>query len=85
MGLTNSFFNVFLWGLLLRIGGAQEPCSFSIADQKPTIILKTIHIQTSVLCNTTIPVDADLTLTVNNAPTHVDLITTYFSNPAISR
>ena len=85
MGLTNSFFNVFFWCLLLRIGAAREPCSSSIANQKPTVILKTIHIQTSILCNTTIPIDSDLTLTVDNAPTHVDLITTYFSNPAVSR
>lgn len=85
MALTNLFVNVFFWALILRIGAAREPCSSSIADEKPTVILKTIHIQTSVLCNTTIPVDADLTLTVDNAPTHVDLITTYFSNPVISR
>lgn len=85
MGLTSSFVSVLFWSLLLRIGAAPEPCSSSIADQKPTVILKTIHIKTSILYNTTIPIDSDLTLTVENAPTHVDLITTYFSNPAISR
>ena len=85
MGLTHSFVGLLFWGFLLCTGAAKEPCSSDIADQKPTVILKTIHIQTSILCNTTIPVDSDLTLTVENAPTHVDLITTYFSSRAISR
>lgn len=85
MGLARSFVSVFFWSLFLCIGAAPEPCSSSIADQTPTVVLKTIHVQTSVIYNTTIPIDSDLTLTVENAPTQVDLITTYFSSPAIRR
>lgn len=85
MGLALSFVNVLLWSLLLCIGAARKPCSSSTADRKTTVVLKTVHIQTAVLYNTTIPVDSGLTLTVDNAPANIDLITTYFSSRAISR
>lgn len=89
MGLALSFVNVLLWSLLwslvLCIGAAREPCSSSTVDRKTTVVLKTVHIQTTILSNTTIPVDSGLTLTVDNAPAKIDLITSYFSSRAISR
>jgi hypothetical protein len=55
------------------------------AELKSTVVLKTIRVQTTILHNTTIPLDPGLTLTVDNAPTHVDLITTYLSGRITSR
>jgi hypothetical protein len=55
------------------------------AQLKSTVVLKTIRVQTTILHNTTIPIDPGLTLTVDNAPTHVDLITSYFSGRITSR
>lgn len=43
------------------------------------VVLKTIHIQTYVIHNTTFPVDGALTISVPNAPTNFELITTYTS------
>ena len=85
MALALSFVKVLLWGFLLCSGAARKPCSSSIAYQEPTVVLKTVHIQTTVMQNTTLPVASGLTLTVDTAPTNVDLITSYFSSRAISR
>ena len=43
------------------------------------VVKHTIHIITNVPHDTTFQVNTDLTITVDNAPTSLDLLTTYFS------
>ena len=43
------------------------------------VVKHTIHIITSVPHDTTFQVNPDLTITVDNAPTNLDFLTTYFS------
>ena len=43
------------------------------------VVKHTIHIITSAPHDTTFQVNPDLTITVDNAPTNLDFLTTYFS------
>ena len=43
------------------------------------VVKHTIHIITNVPYDTTFQVNTDLTITVDNAPTSLDILTTYFS------
>ena len=43
------------------------------------VVKHTIHIITNVPHDTTFQVNTDLTITIDNAPTSLDLLTTYFS------
>ena len=47
------------------------------------VVKHTIHIITSVPYDTAFQVNTDLTITVNNAPTSLDLLTTYFSRSSV--
>lgn len=76
---------LFCYALLLCaacISDAQDACIYRSGPilVNPVVVVKhTIHIITSVLHNTTFQVNTDLTLTVDNAPTSLDFLTTYFS------
>ena len=43
------------------------------------VVKQTIHVITNVPKDTAFEVNPELTISVNNAPTNLDLITTYFS------
>ena len=43
------------------------------------VVKQTIHVITNVPQDTAFEVNPDLTISVNNAPTNLDFITTYFS------
>lgn len=47
------------------------------------VVKHTIHIMTSVPRDTTLQINTDLTLTVDNAPTSLDLMTTYDSESTV--
>ena len=62
---------------------AQDACRFHpvpITDISSVVVVKqTIHIINSVPYDTTWEVNKDLTITVDNAPTNLDIITTFYS------
>lgn len=64
------------------ISAAQDACIYRSGAMlvNPIVVVKhTIHIITSVPHNTTFQVNTDLTVTVDNAPTSLGFLTTYFS------
>ena len=73
----------FYYALLsLNSSAAQDACIYRPGESvvKSVVIVKhTIHIITSVPHDTTFQVNTDLTITVDNAPTSLDFLTTYFS------
>lgn len=64
--------------------GASLPSSCPGTGINDIVVLKTIHIQTSIAQNGTFVVDNSLTVSVENAPTNLDLTTTYISQSATS-
>lgn len=79
---------LFFYAILLLASAA---ASFSIAQDacvygsgamlvnSVVVVKQTIHVVTSVPHVTTFQVNTNLTITVDNAPTSLDLLTTYFS------
>ena len=90
--LFNSTFHCFalvLYWFLTSLAAstkAQDACSVA---QNPTtrvyMVEKSIYIKTSVQYNTSFAVNTDLTVTIDNAPTNLDLITTYTSRDTLTR
>ena len=83
---------LFYYALLLlssaaRTSTAQDACIYRSGDTvKSVVIVKhTIHIITSVLHDTTFQINTDLTITVDNAPTSLNLLTTYFSRSTATK
>ena len=78
---------VFYYALVLLSNAAcsavaQDACIYrpgDIAVKSVLVIKHTIHIMTSVPSPSTFQVNTDLTITVDNAPTSLDFLTTYFS------
>ena len=68
---------------------AHDGCPYHVgysSDISSVVVVKqTIHIKTNVLQDTTFVVNKELTLTVDNAPTNIDTITTFFSQSTISQ
>lgn len=65
---------------------AQDACIYGSGEMivnSVVVVKHTIHIITSVTLDTTLQVNTDLTITVDNAPTSLDLLTTYFSRSTI--
>ena len=61
---------------------AQDACVYPSGEMvvnSVVVVKHTIHIITHVPYDTTFQVNTDLTITVDNAPTSLDLLTTYFS------
>ena len=61
---------------------AQDACIYrsgATLVNSIVVVKQTIHIVTSVPHVTTFEVNTDLTVTVDNAPTSLDFLTTYFS------
>lgn len=61
---------------------AQDACIYRSGEMvvnSVVVVKHTIHIITSVPHNTTFQVNTGLTITVDDAPTSLDLLTTYFS------
>ena len=61
---------------------AQDACVYRSGEMvvnSVVVVKHTIHIITNVPYDTTFQVNTDLTITVENAPTSLDLLTTYFS------
>ena len=79
---------ILLSGIVLQ-PAAQNACPYSFenaGDISSVVVVKqTIHIITDVPYDTTLEINKDLTVTVDNAPTHLDLITTYLSQSAIPK
>lgn len=64
---------------------AQDACVYrsgKMVVDSVVVVKHTIHIMTNVPHDTTFQVNTDLTITVDNAPTSLDLLTTYFSRSA---
>ena len=61
---------------------AQEACIYRTGPllvNSVVVVKHTVHIITSVPHNTTFQVNTGLTVTVDDAPTSLDFLTTYFS------
>ena len=61
---------------------AQDACIYrsgAMLVNSVVVVKQTIHIVTSVPHVTTFQVNTNLTITVDDAPTSLDLLTTYFS------
>lgn len=77
---------LFCYALLLLnsaawISAAQDACIYrsgAMLVHSVVVVKHTIHIITSVTRDTTFQVNTDLTITVDNAPTNLDFLTTYF-------
>ena len=70
------------------ISFAQDACIYHAGNMtiESVVVMKhTIHIITSVPHDTTFQVNTGLTITVNNAPTSLDFLTTYFSRTTAIR
>lgn len=64
------------------ISAAQDACIYgsgAMLIHSVVVVKHTIHIITTVPHDTTFQVNTDLTITVDNAPTSLDFLTTYFS------
>lgn len=92
MGLFNSicrglrirhvlYYVASLLSFIVYLGDAQDACSKDI--NSIVVVKQTIHIVTSIPYDTTFEVNKNLTVTVNNAPTELDLITTFYSQSTI--
>lgn len=77
-----------LYGAILLLASAacfsvaQDACIYrsgAMLVNSVVVVKQTIHIVTSVPYSTTFEVNTNLTITVDNAPTSLDLLTTYFS------
>ena len=61
---------------------AQDACVYrsgKMVVDSVVVVKHTIHVITNVPHDTTFQVNTDLTITVDNAPTSLDLLTTYLS------
>jgi len=56
-----------------------DGCDARRAITSVVVVKQTIHIIADVLRDTTLEINSDLTVTVDNAPTELDLITTFYS------
>ena len=87
MSNCSTFHCLFCYALLLLncaacFSAAQDGCIYrsgAMLIHSVVVVKHTIHIITSVPHDTTFQVKTDLTITVDNAPTSLDLLTTYFS------
>ena len=73
----------FLLCSLTRIVATQDACIPPYPGPRVItsvlVVKQTIHVITNVPKDTAFEVNPDLTISINNAPTNIDLITTYFS------
>lgn len=73
----------FLLCSLTDLVAAQDACILPYPGPRVItsvlVVKQTIHVITDVPKDTTFEVKPDLTISVNNAPTNLDLTTTYFS------
>ena len=81
-----TFHRLLCYALLIYcaacISQAQDACIYRTGPllvNSVVVVKHTIHIITSVPHNTTFQVNTDLTVTVEDAPTSLDFLTTYFS------
>lgn len=74
-----------LWSILLCFCTAENHCTGRFDKYVTVVVLKTIHIQTNIWHNTTFAVNTDLTVVVNNAPTNLDITTTFTSRTLMAR
>lgn len=73
---------ILLLASAASISVAQDACIYrsgAMLVNSVVVVKQTIHIITSVPHVTTFQVNSDLTITVDNAPTSLDFLTTYFS------
>ena len=81
--LLRLFFHIIsLLNSFAGITAAQDACIYrsgAIPVNSVVVVKHTIHIINSVPYNTTLQVNTDLTITVDNAPTSLDFLTTYYS------
>ena len=71
-----------LLNIFADISAAQDACIYrsgAMLVNSVVVVKHTIHIITSVPYNSTFQVNTDLTVTVDNAPTSLNFLTTYFS------
>ena len=73
----------FLLCSLTHIVATQDACILPYPGPRVItsvlVVKQTIHVITNVPQDTAFEINPDLTISVNNAPTNLDLITTYFS------
>ena len=73
----------FLLCSLADLVAAQDACILPYPGPRVItsvlVVKQTIHVITDVPKDTAFEVNPDLTISVNNAPTNLDLTTTYFS------
>ncbi len=79
-----SSYALVLLSKIISPSKAQGACPFHPVSSV-VVVKQTIHIITSVLHDTTFEVNRDLTITVDNAPTNLDLMTTFFSESTMPR
>ena len=76
------FYAILLLSSATCGSAAQDACVYrsgEVVVNSVVVVKHTIHIITNVPHDTTFQVNTDLTITVDNAPTSLDLLTTYFS------
>ena len=76
------YYAILLLSSATCVLAVQDACVYrsgEMAVDSVVVVKHTIHIITYVPHDTTFQVNTDLTVTVDNAPTSLDLITTYFS------
>ena len=72
----------FLINTAVCLSVTQDACVYrsgAMLVNSVVVVKQTIHIITSVPHDTTFQVNTDLTITVDNAPTSLDFLTTFFS------
>lgn len=85
------FYHLFCCALFLINSAAcfsvaQDACMYrpeAMLVNSVVVVKQTIHIITSVPHDTTFQVNTDLIITVDNAPTSLDFLTTYFSTSTV--
>ena len=75
-----SIFAVILSSVIFELAFAEDSCQIGgRIITKVLIVEQPIHIQTNVMSNTTFQINPDFSMTVENAPTNIDLSTVYTS------
>ena len=76
--LVTRFFCIFAPSFLIQLATTQHACTYKQqVVTKVLVVEHPIYINTNVLSNTTFAVNPYLTLTIDDAPTSMDLRTTY--------
>ena len=79
------FFILLLLSHTTRCHATSDQCIIVRRPVASVVVMKqTIHIVTNVPRDTTFEVNRDLTVTVDNAPTELDIITTFYTTSTYS-